>query len=147
MPAYKRAIICIERWSSDRRPRRLAARVNVNAVSARSDTLVKSVKATGSIGVVGVFVPKDPGAQDELAKKGQLAFNFGEFGFKGQQIRTGQANVKANNRQLCNLINEGRANPSFIISHELPLSEAPNAYKHFDARDKGWNKVILKPGI
>lgn len=110
------------------------------------NNLVKTVKATGSIGVVGVFVPKDPGAQDELAKKGHLAFNFGEFWFKGQQIRTGQANVKAYNRQLCNLITEGRANPSFIISHELPLSDAPNAYRHFDARDEGWTKVILKPG-
>lgn len=110
------------------------------------NNLVKAVKATGSIGVVGVFVPKDPGAKDDLAKKGHLAFNFGEFWFKGQQIRTGQANVKAYNRQLCNLIHEGRATPSFIISHELPLSDAPEAYKHFDARDKGWTKVILKPG-
>ena len=110
------------------------------------NNLVKTVKATGSIGVVGVFVPKDPGASDELAKNGQLAFNFGEFWFKGQQIRTGQANVKAYNRRLCNLISEGRANPSFIISHELPLSAAPDAYKHFDAREKGWTKVVLKPG-
>ena len=92
-------------------------------------------------------MPKDPGAQDELARKGQLAFSFCEFWFKGQQIRTGQANVKAYNRQLCNLINEGEANPSFTISHELRLSEAPNAYKHLDAREKGWTKVILKPGI
>ena len=22
----------------------------------------------------------------------------------------------------------------------------PDAYKHFDARDKGWTKVVLKPG-
>jgi hypothetical protein len=25
------------------------------------------------------------------------------------------------------------------------LDEAPDAYKHFDARDKGWTKVILHP--
>ncbi len=32
------------------------------------------------------------------------------------------------------------------VSHELTLEEAPEAYKHVDARDKGWTKVILKPG-
>ena len=39
----------------------------------------------------------------------------------------------------------GKVEPSFIVSHELPLDEAPDAYKHFDARDEGWTKVILKP--
>jgi hypothetical protein len=36
-----------------------------------------------------------------------------------------------------------RAKPSWIISHELALDEVPNAYKHFDCREKGWTKVIL----
>src|ERR1035437_8028919 len=49
------------------------------------------------------------------------------------------------NRQLCTLISVGKAKPSLIISHELPLDEAPEAYKHFDARDNGWTKVILHP--
>lgn len=53
--------------------------------------------------------------------------------------------MKAYNRQLRDLISTGRAKPSFIISHELPLREAPNAYQHFDARDDGWTKVVLKP--
>lgn len=57
--------------------------------------LVRSVGATGSIGVVGVFVPEDPGAKDKLAKKGQIAFDFGLFWFKDQRMATGQANVKA----------------------------------------------------
>jgi glutathione-independent formaldehyde dehydrogenase len=43
------------------------------------------------------------------------------------------------------LISAGKAKPFLIISHELALDEAPDAYKHFDAPDKGWTKVILKP--
>jgi hypothetical protein len=62
-----------------------------------------------------------------------------------ERIGTGQCNVKAHNRQLCDLIHAGRAKPSFIVSHELGLSKAPDAYQHFDARDQGWTKVILKP--
>ncbi len=109
------------------------------------NSLVDAVKATGTIGVVGVFIPQDPGSSDELAKKGQIAFDFGKFWFKGMKIGTGQCNVKAYNRRLRDLIHYGKANPSIIISHELPLKDAPDAYKHFDARDTGWTKVILKP--
>lgn len=109
------------------------------------NNLVKSVAATGGIGVVGVFLPSDPGAHDKLAKNGQIAFDFGQFWFKGQRMATGQANVKAYNRKLCALIHAGKAKPSFIISHELPLSKAPDAYKNFDARNDGWTKVVLKP--
>ncbi|SDE36754.1 glutathione-independent formaldehyde dehydrogenase [Paraburkholderia lycopersici] len=109
------------------------------------NNLVKAVRPTGGIGVVGVFVPEDPGAQDELAKKGQLAFDFGQLWMKGQHIATGQANVKAYNRKLRDLIAAGKARPSQIISHTLPLGQAPDAYQQFDARNEGWTKVVLKP--
>lgn len=107
--------------------------------------LVKSVRPTGGIGVVGVFVSEDPGGADKLAKEGKLAFDFGMFFEKGQHMGTGQANVKAYNRYLRDLIHRERAKPSWIISHELALDEAPEAYKHFDSREKGWTKVVLHP--
>jgi glutathione-independent formaldehyde dehydrogenase len=110
------------------------------------NNLVQTVKATGGIGVVGVFLPQDPGAQDALAKEGKLAFDFGNFWFKGQRIGTGQANVKHYNRNLAKLIHAGKAKPSQIISHELALDEAPQAYEKFDKRAEGWTKVVLKPG-
>jgi glutathione-independent formaldehyde dehydrogenase len=110
------------------------------------NNLVQAVKPTGGIGVVGVFLPQDPGAQDELAKEGKLAFDFGQLWFKGQRIGTGQANVKSYNRRLMNLIEAGKAKPSMIVSHELGLDQAPEAYEKFDKRARGWTKVILKPG-
>jgi glutathione-independent formaldehyde dehydrogenase len=109
--------------------------------------LVRSVRFTGRIGSIGVFVPQDPGGADELAKKGQVAFDYGMYWFKGQQIGSGQAPVKRYNRQLRDLIAADKAHPSFIVSHELPLDRAPEAYEHFDARDEGWTKVVLKPGM
>ncbi|HEX6882468.1 MAG TPA: glutathione-independent formaldehyde dehydrogenase [Planctomycetota bacterium] len=109
------------------------------------NNLVASVRATGRIGVVGVFVPEDPKAQDKLEKKGQIAFDWGKFWMKGLQLGTGQANVKAYNRQLRELIRVGKIKPSLIVSHELPLEDAPDAYEKFNAREKGWTKVILKP--
>lgn len=29
---------------------------------------------------------------------------------------------------------------------QLPLDQAPEAYKNFDQRGAGWTKVVLKPG-
>jgi threonine dehydrogenase-like Zn-dependent dehydrogenase len=107
--------------------------------------LARCVRATGGIGVVGVFVPRDPGARDPLAREGRIAFDYGLLWSKGQHLGTGQANVKAYNRELLRLIVSGRALPSAIVSHQLPLDAAPDAYKHFDARDHGWTKVVLKP--
>ncbi|MDQ1720579.1 MAG: glutathione-independent formaldehyde dehydrogenase [Pseudonocardiales bacterium] len=109
--------------------------------------LVKSVRFTGGIGSVGVYVPQDPGASDELAKHGQVAFDYGSHWFKGQTMGSGQCPVKRYNRRLRDLIAGGKATPSFIVSHELPLQQAPEAYKHFDAREDGWTKVVLKPAM
>ncbi|SAK99551.1 glutathione-independent formaldehyde dehydrogenase [Caballeronia calidae] len=108
------------------------------------NNLVQSVRATGGIGVVGVFVAEDPGSPDDLMKKGQLAFDFGTFWMKGQRMAAGQANVKAYNRKLRDLIAADKVKPSEIISHELPLEQAPEGYRNFDERKEGWTKVVLK---
>lgn len=109
------------------------------------DNLVKVVRSTGGIGVVGVYMPDDPGAANELAKQGRIAFDFGTLFSKGQSVATGQAPVKRYNRGLRDLIISGKANPSFLVSHELSLAQAPDAYKHFDKREDGWTKVVLHP--
>jgi glutathione-independent formaldehyde dehydrogenase len=107
--------------------------------------LVQTVRPTGAIGVPGLYVPSDPGGIDEHAKQGMLLMAIGTMFEKGLRIGTGQANVKRYNRQLRDMITEGRAEPGFVVSHELPLDEAPNAYRKFDQRVDGYTKVILKP--
>jgi glutathione-independent formaldehyde dehydrogenase len=109
------------------------------------NALIQAVRPTGRIGVVGVFVPEDPNASTDLAKQGEFAMDFGTFFFKGQAIATGQANVKQYNRQLRNLIHRDKLNPGIIVSHELSLDEAPEAYRHVDDREDGWTKVLLHP--
>ena len=109
------------------------------------NNLVNSVRATGRLGIVGVYVPEDPGSPDALAKEGKIPYNFGMLWSKGLTVGTGQCNVKAYNRRLRDMIAVGRAKPSFIVSHVLPLEEAPEGYKHFDKRDHGWTKVVLAP--
>ncbi|MFB9689518.1 glutathione-independent formaldehyde dehydrogenase [Amycolatopsis plumensis] len=109
------------------------------------DNLVKSVRSTGGIGVVGVYVPQDPGAATEGAKQGRIGFDYGTLFTKGQRMGTGQCPVKRYNRRLRDLIITGRANPSFLVSHELPLEQAAEGYERFDHREDGWTKVLLRP--
>ncbi|AVT31279.1 aldehyde dehydrogenase [Plantactinospora sp. BC1] len=109
------------------------------------NSLVEIVRATGRIGVVGLYVPHDPGAPDEHSRNGELLFRVGKFFEKGLRIGSGQTNVKAYNRYLRDLIVAGRARPSFVVSKELPLDAAPEGYDRFDRRDEGYSKVVLKP--
>ena len=109
------------------------------------DRLVRAVKTTGGIGVVGVYVPSDPQAADQGAQQGRIGFDYGTFFQKGQQMGTGQCPVKRYNERLRDLIIAGRATPSLLVSHELSLDEAPAAYDKFDKRVDGYTKVLLHP--
>jgi glutathione-independent formaldehyde dehydrogenase len=107
--------------------------------------LIEVVNPTGMIGVPGLYVPADPGADDEAAREGRISLSFGRLFEKGLALGTGQCNVKRYNRYLRDLIVAGRATPSLIVSNEVPLDEAPDAYDKFDKRIDGYTKVILKP--
>ena len=98
-----------------------------------------------TIGVVGVYMPQDPGAATEGAKEGRIGWDYGTFFTKGQSMGTGQAPVMRYNRQLRDLIVAGRATPGFIVSHELGLDRALEGYRNFDDRVDGWTKVLLHP--
>jgi glutathione-independent formaldehyde dehydrogenase len=109
------------------------------------DNLVRTVRSTGGIGVIGVYVPQDPGATYDTAKEGRIPFEYGTFFSRGQRMGTGQCPVMRYNRQLRDLIVAGRAAPSSLVSQELSLSDAPEAYERFDRRESGWTKILLKP--
>jgi glutathione-independent formaldehyde dehydrogenase len=111
------------------------------------DELVKVVNPTGRIGIVGVYFTEDPKGVDKAAKQGRFQLALGEIFEKGLRIGTGQTPVKKYNTYLRDLIVAGRAKPSFIVSHRLPLEKAPEAYRKFDRREDGYTKVILKPGM
>lgn len=109
------------------------------------DSLVQVVRATGRIGVVGVYEPSDEGAATDDAKQGRYDFDYGTAFTKGITIGSGQCPVKKYNRWLRDLIIRGRAKPGQIVSHELSLDDAVRGYDQFDKRIDGWTKVLLRP--
>jgi glutathione-independent formaldehyde dehydrogenase len=108
------------------------------------DNALRVVNPTGSIGLIGVFIAPDPGAKDQRAKKGIYPFPIADFFDKGLTIGSGQAPVKKYNEYLRDLIVNGRAKPSKIVSHHIRIEDAPKAYDKFDKRVEGHTKVLIR---
>jgi threonine dehydrogenase-like Zn-dependent dehydrogenase len=49
------------------------------------------------------------------------------------------------NRYLRDMIIAGKATPSFVVSNEVGIDEAPDAYEKFDKRVEGYTKVLIHP--
>jgi threonine dehydrogenase-like Zn-dependent dehydrogenase len=71
-------------------------------------------------------------------------FPFGAAFSKGLTFKMGQTNVHKYMRPLLSLIEEGRIDPSFIITHRLGLADAPDAYDTFRNNPDDCIKVVLK---
>ncbi|GAA3763891.1 glutathione-independent formaldehyde dehydrogenase [Salinactinospora qingdaonensis] len=109
------------------------------------NALIHTVRPTGALGVPGLYLSADPGGRDEHAQQGRLLFEIGAMFEKGLRMGTGQANVKRYNRQLRDLITAGRATPSFVVTNEVTLDQAPMAYQKFDQHLEGYTKVVIHP--
>ena len=104
--------------------------------------LSRIINATGALGLIGVYMEKDPAASDEFLKKGELLLPLGELWSKGITIGMGQTPVKQIHVLLRDLIISKQAKPSFIITNRIDINEVPETYEEFDKRDKIIKSVI-----
>lgn len=94
---------------------------------------ISAVRRGGRVSVVGVY--------------GTTYDNFplGQIFDKGLQILTGQAHVHKYIDQLLDWVEQKKIRLDDIITHRLPLDEAPHAYDIFNKKEDNCVKVILKP--
>ncbi|MBX3252209.1 MAG: glutathione-independent formaldehyde dehydrogenase [Myxococcales bacterium] len=111
------------------------------------EDLIRLVNPTGRIGSVGLYVPNDPGGINPHAKRGEFRLSFGKLWEKGLSLGTGQTPVVRFAPMLRDLIVAGKARPDSLVSHRLPLEEAPEAYAKFEQRVAGYTKVVLRPEL
>jgi threonine dehydrogenase-like Zn-dependent dehydrogenase len=83
-------------------------------------------------GVYGGFIDKVP---------------FGTIVNRSLQIRSGQTHVQRYMKPLLDLIEQGRIDPSFVISHHMALEDAPEGYRMFRDKQDECVKIVLKPGM
>ncbi|WP_144154704.1 zinc-dependent alcohol dehydrogenase [Paraburkholderia sp. BCC1885] len=70
---------------------------------------------------------------------------FGAAMNKGLTFRMGQTHVNRWTDDLLRRIVEGQIDPSFVITHTVPLEQGPEMYKTFRDKEDGCIKVVLKP--
>ncbi len=70
---------------------------------------------------------------------------FGALMNKGLTIKTGQTHVHKYVPKLLDHIRNGDIDPSFVVTHRLPLSQAAEGYELFRKRADGCIKVVLDP--
>ncbi|MDM7921143.1 MAG: zinc-dependent alcohol dehydrogenase [Pyrinomonadaceae bacterium] len=87
----------------------------------------------GTISIPGVYI----GFGDKIP--------IGAAMNKGLTIRQGQTHTHKYMPLLLEKIENGEIDPSFVITHELPLSEAPAGYAMFQKKEDECIKVVLKP--
>ena len=83
-------------------------------------------------------VPFKPGSQAFWAFGGALMN-------KGLTLKTGQTHMQRYMKPLLKKIEDRQIDPSFVITHRIPLAEAPEAYKTFRDKKDGCIKVVIKP--
>jgi threonine dehydrogenase-like Zn-dependent dehydrogenase len=94
---------------------------------------IQTCRKGGTVSIPGVY----GGVLDKL--------NFGAAFNKGLTLKMGQTHVQRYLRPLLDLVQQGKIDPSFVITHRLPLADAAEGYKNFKAREDGCIKVVLKP--
>jgi threonine dehydrogenase-like Zn-dependent dehydrogenase len=72
-------------------------------------------------------------------------FNFGAAFGKGLTFKMGQTNMHKYLKPLLKKIEDNEIDPTFVISHRMKLSEAPEAYKQFNTNKNDWRKIVLTP--
>jgi threonine dehydrogenase-like Zn-dependent dehydrogenase len=95
---------------------------------------IMACRPGGIVSVIGVY----GGLMDK--------FPTGAFMNKALQLRTGQCPVQKYTRPLYERISAGEIDPSFIITHELGLEQAPDGFEAFKHKQDDCVKVVLKPG-
>ena len=94
---------------------------------------IMACKNGGTISVIGVY----GGFIDK--------FPMGSVMNRSLTIKTGQCHVQRYMRPLLERIERGELDPSFVITHQMRLDDAPKGYDMFVNKEDECVKVVLKP--
>jgi threonine dehydrogenase-like Zn-dependent dehydrogenase len=109
---------------------------SVRLQTDRPTALRQAIQACRKGGTVSI-----PGVYGGFVDKFPLGAAFG----KGLTLRMGQTHVQRYLKPLLERIEQGEIDPSFIITHQLPLTEASHGYRIFKEKQDSCVKVVLRP--
>jgi len=95
--------------------------------------MINCCRKGGTLSIAGVYV----GFVDKIP--------LGPAMNKGLTWKMGQTHVQRYLRPLLARIEAGEIDPSFVVTHSRPLTDAPEMYKTFRNQQDGCIKVVLNP--
>jgi threonine dehydrogenase-like Zn-dependent dehydrogenase len=109
-----------------------AARLETDRPHALREAII-SCRNGGTVSVIGVY----GGMVDK--------FPMGSVMNRSLTIRAGQCHVHRYLRPLLERIRNREIDPSFVISHRLPLDQAPQGFEMFRDKQDNCTKIVLTP--
>ncbi|QHS24147.1 formaldehyde dehydrogenase, glutathione-independent [Virgibacillus sp. MSP4-1] len=98
------------------------------------NAIMDITQAGGQLGIPGLYVTEDPGAEDKDAQTGSLKIRIGLGWAKAHTFVTGQTPVMQYNRHLMKSIFSGKAQIAKAVNATvINLDEAPQGYTQFDS--------------
>jgi threonine dehydrogenase-like Zn-dependent dehydrogenase len=91
---------------------------------------IRLARPCGTVSIVGVYAER-------------VEVHMGLAWIKSLRMVMGQANVIAHLDPVLELLGTGRLDPSPLVSHHMPLEQAPDAYALYDKREA--LKIVLQP--
>jgi len=113
-------------------------KTNLFMESDRPTVVRQAIECCRKAGTVSI-----PGVYGGLSDKIPL----GALMNKGLTIKTGQTHVHRYIPKLLNYIRDGAFDPSFVVTHRVPLTQADRAYTIFREKNDGCIKVVLDPAL
>jgi threonine dehydrogenase-like Zn-dependent dehydrogenase len=95
--------------------------------------VIECVRKCGTVSIAGVY----GGLSDKIP--------IGAMMNKGLTVKTGQTHVHRFIPELLDFIRQGKIDPSFVVTHRIPLSQAAEGYHLFREKLDGCIKVVLDP--
>ncbi len=117
-------------WWTDRAKQ--AARLGLDRAHVLREA-IQACRKGGTVSIPGVYA----GFIDQMPMGTAFA--------KGLTFKMGQTHVQRYLRPLLDRIQNGDIDPSLVITHRMPLDEAPQAYEIFRNKEDNCIKVVLKP--
>ena len=96
---------------------------------------ILSARKGGRVSVPGVY----GGFMDK--------FPLGAFMEKGLTMKTGQTHVQRYTKPLLELIQQGKIDTTYMISHRASLEDGPAMYKNWHSKQDEYTKIVLKPDM
>ncbi|KAK7712409.1 hypothetical protein SLS64_004793 [Diaporthe eres] len=121
--------------------------VGADLMPSESIVLEQAIRVTrreGGLGILGLYISGSNSTGGPLSGlyPGNFTFPFGDYFGKALSMNVGPVNPFTHAPELVRLIHNGVANPGLVITTEIGIQDAPEAYARYERHEQG--KTVIR---